>query len=148
MRGGHALALVALAASGCASGAVGGPQVSAHATSGRVVEWYAGAPTGLEPQTAPDGHLVPLAARIDDRSRLRITIWGSSTCPSVIDSALLDEDGSKITLVLRGDSDVPCTADIAPATSVIQFPARLRIVRPVRVVAKRPGVAESWTVDV
>jgi hypothetical protein len=89
-----------------------------------------------------------MAARIGDHSRLRITIWGSSSCPSVVDRALLNETGSKITLILREDSDGPCTADIAPTTSVIRFPANVHINRPVRVVTKRPGVNETWVIDV
>jgi hypothetical protein len=101
----------------------------------------------MAPQSAADGHLVPLAGRIEDGSRLRITIWGSSSCPSVVDSALLDDDGSKITLDLRADAKAPCTADVAPFTSVIQFPSGVQISSPVRVVTRRPGVTDTWTID-
>ncbi|QCB94967.1 hypothetical protein [Cellulomonas shaoxiangyii] len=79
---------------------------------------FPGAPQDVESEeiaVAPD----------DDPRRFRLVTWGSSTCPTLPDEVEWDESAQVVRVTLTDATaygDAPCTADIAPTTSVVALP--------------------------
>ncbi|MET0854527.1 MAG: hypothetical protein ABWY30_07845 [Microterricola sp.] len=110
-------ASVVLTISACASseGGVGssGATVSAE-------EDYAGLPEGMLglPQN-PSGE--PQLYWLQDASQIGITLWGSSSCPPIVESLTQTSDNA-FEATLEEIPAKPCTRDLVPHTTVFATP--------------------------
>ena len=78
-----------------------GPSAGAGHDASGDVDWHMGAPAGAEPMR-DHGQLVPVAASWAPRAtQLRVTVWGSGSCPAVGSGALVSGDGTTVRLLLR-----------------------------------------------
>jgi hypothetical protein len=144
--------LLGVGVAGCGSDDApnGDPTRNGHreSTSQSVpVSWYAGMPRGAAPAISEDGRVTPMAASwVKGRSQIQVTVWGSNSCPSVAESASVSDSGNAVTLVEQrhGDEgeDIPCTADVAPATSIVDVPQRVVEATKVRVIFMAANGAE------
>ena len=83
---------------------------------------YEGAPAGATPTKRGDGKIVPLA--ISPRAKgegVRVTAWGSGSCPPFADHARVNRHGTVLILVATAYQGA-CTSDVRPATTVVEFP--------------------------
>jgi hypothetical protein len=95
------------------------------------IDWHRGAPEGAKPeQRAPVD-----ASWLADGFAIRITVWGSSSCPPAGRRAFLSDDRRSVTLILRS-YDGACTDDLSPTTSVVKFPESVESRNVQRVVVK------------
>jgi hypothetical protein len=121
------------AAQGAQAGAADGADNRGYG-SPAAVDWHKGAGgRGARHRAAP------ISRWVDGRSDLAVTLWGSRRCPPVAARAFADEARSEVTVVVRGYPNEMCTADAAPATTVIHLPEDVRLPRSAHVVVKRPG---------
>lgn len=63
----------------------------------------------------------PAAAWVHHWSTIAITVFGSSSCPPVPTRVQADADRGIITVTISENYAGPCTADLAPYTSVIEL---------------------------
>jgi hypothetical protein len=145
--------VVGVATAGCAgeptrATAQGASAGSAHDLPAEVTS-HMGAPVGTAP-TREHGRLVGVAASWDPSAaaRLRITVWGSGTCPSVGASASVAEDGATVRMAVRSyPANQGCTLDLRPATSVVTLPPGAELARRTNVVVT-DSAGNRWSVVV
>lgn len=63
----------------------------------------------------------PAAAWVRRWNRIAITVFGSSSCPPVPTHVRVDVAQALITVTISDNYKGPCTADLAPYTSVIEL---------------------------
>ena len=80
-----------------------------------VAQVRGGPPGAGEPVTIDDA---PVVAAIDDRGRLALTLWGSSSCPTV-PTAFEVIGRHEVAVTLSDDYPGMCTADYGPTTSFV-----------------------------
>lgn len=80
---------------------------------GPVLEQYSGLPDGADP-----GETGAVVDTLD--GTIHVFTTGSSSCPEVPTSVLVDDD--EIVVTVDGDHSGPCTADFVPTTSVVAIP--------------------------
>ncbi|SDS09475.1 hypothetical protein [Microterricola viridarii] len=109
-------ATVVVGISACAStpGAGSGGSLSA-------VEDYSGLPEGMVglPQN-PSGE--PQLYWLQDGAQIGITLWGSSTCPPIVES-LTQTSSNAFTATQAELPAKPCTRDLVPHTTVFTTPS-------------------------
>lgn len=81
------------------------------------VEYAVGLPTGV---TDPPAEAVAGAGWSTDGSQLYVTVFGSSSCPTVATG--FEATGSTVTVELAEASGVVCTADFVPTTTTLNAP--------------------------
>ncbi|HET7690094.1 MAG TPA: hypothetical protein VFK41_06935 [Nocardioidaceae bacterium] len=111
------------------------------------VSWYAGMPRGAEPVTGEDGQITPMAVSwAESESKIQVTVWGSGSCPTVAETASVSDSGDRVILVEGSQGDesegIPCTADVAPATSVVDVPQSVAEATKVHVIFRAANGAE------
>ncbi|AMB57582.1 hypothetical protein [Microterricola viridarii] len=82
---------------------------------------YAGLPEGLDglPQN-PSGD--PQLYWLKNGAQIAITLWGSSTCPPIVES-LTPTSANAFTAVQAPLPAKPCTRDLVPHTTVFKTPS-------------------------
>jgi hypothetical protein len=63
----------------------------------------------------------PAAAWVRRWNTIAVTVFGSSSCPPVPTHVRVDADQGLITVTISDNYKGPCTADLAPYTSVIEL---------------------------
>lgn len=99
----------------------GPADVPANASPLKAVEDYAGLPegmVGLPEHPAGD----PQLAWLKDGKQIGITLWGSSTCPPIVES-LTPTSSNAFTAVQEPIPAKPCTRDLVPHTTVFATPS-------------------------
>lgn len=153
-----ALAVTAAVMIGLTTGCVG---ESVHVASGdpsarprhdlpATVAWHVGAPLGAHPTRERGASVVPVAASWDPAAaaRLRVTVWGSGTCPPAGSEARVSEDGTSLHMSLRSNAaNRGCTVDVRPATSVVTLPSGAALAQRTRIVVT-DSAGKRWSVDV
>lgn len=86
----------------------------------KAVEDYPGLPEGMVglPQN-PSGE--PQLYWLQDASQIGITLWGSSSCPPIVET-LTTTSSNAFTAELAPIPAKPCTRDLAPHTTVFSTP--------------------------
>lgn len=101
---------------------------------------YAGLPEagGVPPKVDVDTE--PIAVWVEEGETFAVTTWGSSSCPAE-PTSIETTDAGVVEILFDIDSDGPCTADLAPATSEFTVPdgaATSPLVITVRGVSEEP----------
>lgn len=118
-------ASVAVGVSACAtsagSGTIdgGGDNRGSNAVE-KAVEDYPGLPEGMVglPQNLSGE---PQLYWLQDASQIGITLWGSSSCPPIVET-LTTTSSNAFTAELAPIPTKPCTRDLAPHTTVFKTP--------------------------
>jgi hypothetical protein len=123
-----ALSLVAVASVLALAGCNPGP---------RSIETFAGLPDEHDvsgsSEELPEG---PQVAWVQDGGRLAVTIWGSSTCPTVgTDLHVVKPagEGNSVKVDLAPPSDGVCTMDLVPHTTMFWTPLNVTTTEPLTV---------------
>lgn len=89
--------------------------------------------------TRTNSGIVPMhVSLIGGGSGVRVTVWGSSSCPAVGEGAQANATGTVVTVTPRSYGGKPCTADVSPATTVVTFAPEFRLAERVEVVYDTP----------
>ncbi|WGD37523.1 hypothetical protein [Lysinibacter sp. HNR] len=105
---------------------LGGLFFTTGCTTSLVEESFLGTPENapadpLSPNGAPD----ILVLWQEDKTKLSLTVWGSSSCanfPSAIDWNT--GSSNRVNITLEAPADEVCTADFAPKTYIVAVPQR------------------------
>lgn len=124
---------------GCADGAEG-PESVGHVEGPDSI-----AEATLHQPVAIDASGRPAARWRQPRSTIAVTLWGSSSCPTVPVDIDVDVDKGRIALTVSDDYEAPegevwgCTGDLAPATYVVRLPERLNPVQQAVLIVQEHG---------
>lgn len=109
--------------------------VATHAATGSTaaitIRTYQGAPPGAAPTQTPRGE-VPMSVDRISGKKVRVTVWGSGSCPPFGKRAVTNAKRTAVRVRARSYQGA-CTADFSPATTVVTFGRGVHLERRVRI---------------